>query len=357
MASKLVFVSYSHGDRERVRPLVNLLNQKLGAIGGAVFWDEMLASGTPINEAVQKLLNEAACVLVVWTKESVSSTWVHGECEIARKDGRLVPVRLDEDADIPVPFNVLNTRGLTNWAGGESPAFTTIWESVVNLVERGGGATQMYGTLAENPWVIQNAAEASGQLRSLAGRFRSINEVLVANTPPVQDLRDALGEVMATYRVVSKAVQGFTIPALRPGPLDPQPYVELAHGSLPQEIEAGRGRCGHILIHYRRVGGVRDAIQGRVSTEQLSEVDKIFELLGTADGDAFANMTQIGSYLRDESRAIVNSLLARQDAVARERIASTRTLLEPLERELSDALKEMQQLEASLGSASGTTSA
>jgi hypothetical protein len=65
-------------------------------------------------------------------------------------------------------------------------------------------------------------------------------------------------------------------------------------------------------------------------------------------------MTQIGEYLREESRMIVNSLFARQEEVARERITATRSLLEPLEQELSDAMREMQQLQASLG---GTTRA
>jgi hypothetical protein len=58
---------------------------------------------------------------------------------------------------------------------------------------------------------------------------------------------------MKTYRVVTDALQRFTIPALKLGVLDPEPYVTLAHGDLPQEIEAGRGHCNRILIHYRRL--------------------------------------------------------------------------------------------------------
>lgn len=348
-----VFVSYSQKDRERVRPLVELLDRKLRAIGGAIFWDPQLRAGTPISEEIHKLISEAACVLVVWTNESVSSEWVHAECEAARKDGRLVPILLDRDAAIRPPFNALSHVELFDWAGDESPGFAHIWASVRNLVEQGAGAARMYTPLAENPWVIQSAADASGRLRHLAGHFRSINELLVADTPPVHDLREALKQVMDTYCVVTKAVQRFTLPALRPGALDPQPYVELAHGNLTQEIQAGRGHCGKILVHYRRRGGVRDAILGRLSDDQLRDVDNTFAELGTADGDAFEQMTQIGDYLHDESRAIVNSLFARQEDVARERVVTTRKLLEPLERELSDAMKEMQQLEASLGHAGG----
>jgi hypothetical protein len=96
---------------------------------------------------------------------------------------------------------------------------------------------------------------------------------------------------------------------------------------------------------------VRDAIEVRLTPAQLNEVDRTFAALSTVDGDAFQRMTQIGYYLREESRAIVNSLLARQQKLARQRIETARKLLEPLELELSDAMKEMQQLEASLGGA------
>jgi hypothetical protein len=353
MSSKLLFVSYAHPDRERVRPLVTLLDQKLRTMGGAVFWDEKLAVGAPISDAVAKLLSEAACVLVVWSKHSVTSQWVHGESETARKELRLVPVLIDTDAVIPPPFNALKHCDLTGWEGNDSPALVPVWDSILNLIQRGSGAARYYGTLADNPWVIQDATTASTELRDLAGRFRSINEVLIPDTPPVQDLRAALEEVMATYRVVTKAIQRFTLSALQPGALDPQSYVELSSRDLVQDIEAGRGHCGDILIHYRRVGGVRDAIQGRLSDEQLREVDDTFTRLGTADGDAFARMTRIGEYLSDESRAVVNALFANQPEAARERVASTRVLLEPLERELSDGMREMQQLEASLGGTRG----
>jgi hypothetical protein len=349
VASKLVFVSYSHPDRERVRPLVLLLHRKLEPIGGSVFWDEQLAVGAPLSEWVQKLLSEAACVVVVWTHTSVGSQWVHGECEGARKDGRLVPVAIDANAAIPPPFNALKHAELLNWTGDDGPGFAAIWISILNLLERGGGAPKMYNSLAEIPYIIEDATAASGELRTLAGRFRSIGEVLVANSPPVQDLRESLEQVMATYSVVNKALQRFMLPALKPGALDPEAYVKLAHGNLMQEIEAGRGHCGQILIHYRRVGGVRDAIQGRLSATELEEVDDTFEQLGTADGDAFARMTRIGGYLADESRAVINHLFAQQDAAARERVAATRQLLEPLERELSAGMRELQQLEASLG--------
>ena len=62
-------------------------------------------------------------------------------------------------------------------------------------------------------------------------------------------------------------------------------------------------------------------------------------------------MVRIGDYLQDEARAVVNYLFGQQEPAARERIAATRKLLEPLERELSQAMRQMQKLGASLGHA------
>src|SRR5947208_53655 len=114
-STRFVFVSYHHEDCERVRPLVELLDGKLREIDGSIFWDRKLRLGTPLSEEIHKLLSEAACVLVVWTQKSVSSPWVHSECETARKDGRLVPVVMEEGAEIRPPFNALSHGELVQW--------------------------------------------------------------------------------------------------------------------------------------------------------------------------------------------------------------------------------------------------
>jgi hypothetical protein len=125
--SRLVFVSYTHEDRERVRPLVELLDRKLREIDASIFWDPKLRAGARISEEIYKLLSEAACVVVIWTVNSVSSQWIHGECEAARQDGRLVPVVMEQGADVRPPFNALSHVLLDPWHGEETPAFHTLW--------------------------------------------------------------------------------------------------------------------------------------------------------------------------------------------------------------------------------------
>jgi hypothetical protein len=75
-----------------------------------------------------------------------------------------------------------------------------------------------------------------------------------------------------------------------------------------------------------------------------------FATLGTADGDAFQQMTQIGDYLRDESRGRKQYVCStgRSSAGA---VATTWKLFGTNgegTKELSDAMKQMQRLEASV---------
>ena len=126
----------------------------------------------------------------------------------------MIPILMEAGAGIRPPFNALKHVELIQWAGDESPAFGELWTAVRDLAEHGVGPAS--ASLSEHPRVVDN-------VRLIAREFRSVNELLVANTPPVQDLHAALEEVMNTYRAVTYAVQRFTTPALQPGALNPQP--------------------------------------------------------------------------------------------------------------------------------------
>src|ERR1051326_1036859 len=143
-----------------------------------------------------------------------------------------------------------------------------------------------------------------------------------------------LGEVAKTYRVVNSAILQFLSLAVGTGPIDGRPFLELERGRLTTEIQQGRGHCGLILTYYGRYGGVRDSIRDKLSPQTLSDVDTAFARLGTADGDLFVPLIQIGEVLTNESRVIVNFILSGQEDAARKRILEGRVKLVPLEDQL-----------------------
>jgi len=107
-----VFVSYATVDKDRVRPLVKVLVDQ----GWSVWWDPTIPPGQMFDEVIEKALESARCVVVIWSKESVNSRWVKTEAHEGLLKGILVPVLFD-DVRIPLEFRRIQAAQLSNWAG------------------------------------------------------------------------------------------------------------------------------------------------------------------------------------------------------------------------------------------------
>lgn len=112
-----VFISYSSEDRDRVRPLAQALEAK----GLSVWWDRALAAGDDYSQVIQKALDEARAVIVVWSRNSVDSPWVRDEAARARDTKRLTPILLDR-VSIPMGFGAINAEDFTDWNGSQNAA-------------------------------------------------------------------------------------------------------------------------------------------------------------------------------------------------------------------------------------------
>ena len=110
-----VFLSYSHQDRERVRPVVALLE----AQQWAVWWDRTLLPGQRWEDELRERLRNCRAVVVIWTRNSVTSAWVQLEAGEGLKIDGLVPVQLDPFAAAPIPqeFAHIHAADLTTWTG------------------------------------------------------------------------------------------------------------------------------------------------------------------------------------------------------------------------------------------------
>jgi hypothetical protein len=125
-----IFVSYSQKDRERVVPLVDVLE----SYGWSVWWDNRGSAGEKIDEMVERELASANCVVVVWSCASIESDWVREEADDARIRGKLVPIKID-DVRPPRPFGRHNVADLRAWTpearGDEFEKFVTGVERLV----------------------------------------------------------------------------------------------------------------------------------------------------------------------------------------------------------------------------------
>ena len=97
-----IFLSYATEDRERVRPLVERLEEH----GWSVWWDRRIPIGKTWPQILEEALEGCRAMVVVWTELSVKSKWVRIETgEGAGMEG-LVPTRLD-DVKVPLQFREL----------------------------------------------------------------------------------------------------------------------------------------------------------------------------------------------------------------------------------------------------------
>lgn len=126
-----VFVSYKREDR----PLVASLVESLRASGLNVWWDADILSGATWRPELNRHLEAARCVIVVWSERSVSALgdFVIEEAERARQRGVLLPIRVDA-VSAPIGFGQIQTLDLIDWRGDRAdPRLSDLVQAVQSV--------------------------------------------------------------------------------------------------------------------------------------------------------------------------------------------------------------------------------
>src|SRR3954454_8230088 len=112
-----VFVSYKAEDRPKAAPLV----QALEADGLTVWWDTQIAAGSEWRQDIQQELDQARCVIVLWSVRSVGpeGRFVRDEANRAQRRGTYLPVLID-DVEPPLGFGELQAINIKGWKGTRS---------------------------------------------------------------------------------------------------------------------------------------------------------------------------------------------------------------------------------------------
>lgn len=124
-----IFISYSRKDIQLVSSLASALENQ----GYSVWWDVRgLHGGQAFSTVIRGEIDRAHCVIVVWSKASVASEWVHAEASYAKD--RKPPILLTtvcQDTSIPLPFNTRHNEDLCNWNGNsDDPKFHKLLHAV-----------------------------------------------------------------------------------------------------------------------------------------------------------------------------------------------------------------------------------
>jgi hypothetical protein len=111
-----IFISYKREEQAMARNLANALESE----GWTVWWDPKLRAGDNLDDAIEKALNEAKCVIVMWSSLSVNSEYIKNEATEALEQKKLVPVKI-EDVNLPFRFKRVQTQSLLDWDARELP--------------------------------------------------------------------------------------------------------------------------------------------------------------------------------------------------------------------------------------------
>jgi TolB-like protein/Tfp pilus assembly protein PilF len=103
-APTTVFVSYSRDDQKRAIPIIQAIEQA----GYSVWWDGLLEGGERFSRTTEAALETARAVVVLWSKTSTASHWVHDEATRGRDRRCLVPLSID-GSDPPLGFRQFQT--------------------------------------------------------------------------------------------------------------------------------------------------------------------------------------------------------------------------------------------------------
>ena len=107
-----VFVSYDRRDRELAERVVAALTEQ----GLTVWWDDRITPHETWDKTIEREVDSAKKVLVLWTKHSVESDWVRTEAGAAKEatPPKLIQARFS-DCKVPLAFRLLQHVDLIGW--------------------------------------------------------------------------------------------------------------------------------------------------------------------------------------------------------------------------------------------------
>lgn len=107
-----IFLSYDPSDMEVAADLAEMLESE----GWSVSWYREISPGRSYDATVREALEEARCLVVLWTRASVVQRWVLNEARVGADRGILVAALMD-DVEVPADFGLGPTVRLVGWDG------------------------------------------------------------------------------------------------------------------------------------------------------------------------------------------------------------------------------------------------
>lgn len=124
-----IFLSYEHSDRARALKLVDAFEQE----GWSVWWDHKIPPGKTWADVLERAIKDSECVVVLWSRTSITSEWVKKEARVAQNRKCLIPVRID-DIELPWEFEHVQAADLTDWNERRTDGFVNLIDAIQSIL-------------------------------------------------------------------------------------------------------------------------------------------------------------------------------------------------------------------------------
>ena len=125
-----IFISYASEDRGRAQMLAQTFEEE----GWSTFWDRTIPVGMTWRQVIGKELTEARCLVVLWSRASIDSTWVQEEADEGQRREILIPI-LIEDVLPPIGFRSVQAGDLSDWDGTKAtPVFQRLVSDIARVI-------------------------------------------------------------------------------------------------------------------------------------------------------------------------------------------------------------------------------
>jgi hypothetical protein len=265
-----IFISYKREEQAIARKLANALESE----GWSVWWDPKLRAGEHFDDVIEKALNEAKCVIVMWSKLSVQSRYVRSEATYALDQDKLVPVRI-ENANLPFRFRGVHTLSLLGWDGSKDTSdFRKLVEDISKMVGRPMAREQKAQPADGQQSTAAVTVDDSAFLRERESAWNQFSTdrvwAIAGITPPSSCGGDAIDPLSACFREFYDNLRFFGDEPVNRTFTRPSEYglvnEDLRHLSdgKGHRIEVFRnGHCEYLVCLQESVNEITEAVRER----------------------------------------------------------------------------------------------
>ncbi|HEX7853712.1 MAG TPA: TIR domain-containing protein [Sphingobium sp.] len=168
-----IFISYSRSDRTRCAAIRDALE----ALKVSVWFDAGIGAGSSFDREIEREIEAAKALLVLWSEASAESDWVRNEARTGKERKGLIAVQL-QACQLPLEFRSIQAELLPDGAEGtDNSVWLGILARIGDLVDRPGLAEYARlgqgGSLSDwKRWLARYAADplASGVIDNIVER-------------------------------------------------------------------------------------------------------------------------------------------------------------------------------------------